>query len=117
MKIRSQIVVALLFLCSWRLPARADEVDEYVRAFINQRNIPGLSLAVVRDGKLVKAAGYGLANLELTSPATPETVYEIGSMTKQFTAEAILLLIEEGKLGLDDRWANTSADCRQRGRR
>ena len=101
MKIRSLIVTAL-FLCLLPTPARADEVDEYVRAFINKLHIPGLSLAVVRDGKLVKAAGYGLANLELNSPATPETVYEIGSITKQFTAEAILLLVEEGKLGLDD---------------
>lgn len=101
MKIRSQIV-AVLFLCLLPMPARADEVDEYVRAFINKLNIPGLSLAVVRDGRLVKAAGYGLANLELNAPATPETVYEIGSITKQFTAEAILLLVEEGKLGLDD---------------
>lgn len=102
MKIRSQIVLALLCLCSLPTPARADEVDEYVKAFIRKQNIPGLSLAVVRDGKLVKAAGYGLANLELNSPATSETVYEIGSMTKQFTAEAILLMVEEGKLSLDD---------------
>ena len=101
MKIKAQIVAAL-FLCLLPMSARADEVDEYVKAFINQRNIPGLSLAVVRDGKLVKAAGYGLANLELNVPATPETVYEIGSISKQFTAEAVLLLVEEGKLSLDD---------------
>jgi len=82
--------------------ARADGVDAYARGFIETRNIPGLSLAVVRDGKLVKAAGYGLANLELKSPATPQTVYEIGSITKQFTAQALMLLVEEGKLRLDD---------------
>lgn len=81
---------------------KADEVDQYVEAFIKKRKIPGLSLAVVQNGMLVKAAGYGLANLELNVPAKPETVYEIGSISKHFTAEAILLLVEEGKLGLDD---------------
>ncbi len=57
---------------------------------------------MVRDGQLVKAAGYGLANLESAAPATAETVYEIGSITKPFTAEAIMLLVEAGKLALDD---------------
>lgn len=97
--------VAFIILCSPLLAQstqKPDEVDQYVEAFIKKRGIPGLSLAVVRDGKLVKAAGYGLANLELNVPAKPETVYEIGSISKHFTAEAILLLAEEGKLKLDD---------------
>ena len=102
MKAHFPFVVSLLFLRALAVPARADEIDDYVKATISQRNIPGLSLAVVRDGRLVKAAGYGFANLELAAPATPETVYEIGSITKQFTAEAIMLLVQEGKLGLDD---------------
>ena len=93
----------LLFACPAPTVSHADEVDAYVTHFIQAKQIPGLSLSVVRDGKLVKAAGYGLANLELNSAATPETVYEIGSITKQFTAEAVLLLVEEGRLGLDDR--------------
>lgn len=97
--------VVFIILCSPLLAQstqKPDEVDQYVEAFIKKRGIPGLSLAVVRDGKLVKAAGYGLANLELSAPAKPETVYEIGSISKHFTAEAILLLAEEGKLKLDD---------------
>lgn len=102
MKNRNQLLVVLFILCLLAVTARADEVDKYVRSFIKTRNIPGLSLAVVRDGKLVKAAGYGLANLELNALATPQTVYEIGSITKQFTAQAIMLLVEEGRLGLDD---------------
>lgn len=101
-----RVVFVLVLLCSpWALAQstqKPDDVDQYVTAFIKKRNIPGLSLAVVRDGKLVKAAGYGLANLELNVPATPETVYEIGSISKHFTAEAVLLLVEDGKLGLDD---------------
>ena len=67
-------------------PTQADEVETHAAAFIDKHNIPGLSLAVVRDGKVVKAAGYGFANLELNSPATAETAWEIGSITKHFTA-------------------------------
>ena len=59
-------------------------------------------MAVVREGKVVKAAGYGFANLELRVPATPDTVYEIGSISKQFAAEAVMLLVEDGKLNLND---------------
>ena len=57
----------------------------------------------LQDGKAVKTAAYGLANLELNVPAKPETVFEIGSITKQFTAAGILLLAQEGKLSVDDR--------------
>jgi CubicO group peptidase (beta-lactamase class C family) len=64
--------------------------------------IPGISLAVVRDGRVIKAKGYGLADIEANSAATPRTVYEIGSMTKQFTATAVMMLVEEGKISLGD---------------
>lgn len=99
------VFVLILLVTPWTLAQsrqKPDEVDQYVEAFIKKRSIPGLSLAVVRDGKLVKVAGYGLANLELNVPAKPESVYEIGSISKHFTAEAILLLAEDGKLSLDD---------------
>jgi CubicO group peptidase (beta-lactamase class C family) len=98
-------LVLLILLYPSAAVTRADEIDIYARSFIAKRNIPGLSLAVVRAGKLIKVAGYGMANLELPVPAAPETVYEIGSITKQFTAEAVMLLVEEGKLGLDDTLA------------
>ena len=96
------MAVVLALMASASVSARADEVDAYARHFIESKQIPGLSLAVVRDGTLVKAAGYGVANLEWGSPATVETVYEIGSITKQFTAEAVMLLVEAGKLRLED---------------
>jgi CubicO group peptidase (beta-lactamase class C family) len=64
--------------------------------------VPGLSLAVIRDGKVIKIQGYGLANVENSVPATPDTAYLLASMTKQFTAAAIMMLEEEGKLALDD---------------
>jgi CubicO group peptidase (beta-lactamase class C family) len=79
-----------------------DPVDAYVQAQMRARNIPGLSLAVVRRGKVVKAAGYGMANVELSVAATQHTVYELASMTKPFTALAIMLLLHDGKLSLDD---------------
>lgn len=82
--------------------AGADLVDDYVRAQLESRHLPGVSVAVVKDGRIVRAEGYGLANLELRAPATSQTVYEIGSISKQFAADAILLLVEDGKLRLDD---------------
>ena len=81
----------------------ADRVDKYIKGQIEQRRIPGLTLKIIRDGKVVKTAAYGLANVELNVPAQPETVFEIGSVTKQFTAAGILLLAQEGKLSVDDK--------------
>ena len=82
--------------------ALSPKVDEAVTALMRSYKIPGTSIAVVRDGKIIKAAGYGLANVELNVPVTPETIFQAGSTGKQFLAAAILLLAEEGKLTLDD---------------
>lgn len=82
--------------------AQAGDVDAYVRAEMQKQQIPGLSLAVVRDGKIVKEQGYGLASIELNVPASAATVYQIGSVTKQFTAVGVLLLVDDGKIALDD---------------
>lgn len=65
-------------------------------------HIPGLSLAVVRDGKVIVARGYGLSNLELLVPVTENTVYHLASITKTFTAVAVMKLVEEGKISLAD---------------
>ena len=81
------------------------QVDTVVDAQRKAQKIPGVSLAVCRDGKIVKASGYGLANLEWEIPVTPETIFQTGSVGKQFTATAIMMLMEEGKLGLDDKIA------------
>lgn len=80
----------------------ADRVDRYVTAALAERRIPGLALAVLREGKVVHAKGYGLANVEHQVPARPETVFQSGSVGKQFTATLIMMLVEEGKVGLDD---------------
>jgi CubicO group peptidase (beta-lactamase class C family) len=78
-------------------------LDAYVKAEMLRNHIPGLSLAVVRDGQLVLAKGYGWANAELSVPARPDTVYQLASVTKQFTATAIMILVEEGKISLEDK--------------
>jgi CubicO group peptidase (beta-lactamase class C family) len=70
---------------------------------MQKRRIPGLALAVVKNGVVVKTHGYGIANLETDTPVTPETVFELASITKQFTAAAIMLLVEDVRVGLDDR--------------
>jgi CubicO group peptidase (beta-lactamase class C family) len=77
-------------------------VDSYIESQLRDQHIPGLALAVVHDSKLVKSQGYGLANIELNVPVKPETVFQLGSIGKQFTATAVLLLAEDGKLSLDD---------------
>jgi CubicO group peptidase (beta-lactamase class C family) len=96
--------LAALGLVLWAATsAVADHVDDYVRAVMAAKKIPGVSIAVVLDGEVVKAEGYGLANVELDVPATTDTIYQSGSTAKQFTAAGILLLAEEGELSLDDR--------------
>jgi len=94
-----------LFVLVWLTPAfaRADEVDDYVRAEMDRQHIPGLSLAVVKGGEIQKSASYGLANVETSLPVRPETVFQIQSITKTFTATGVMLLVEQEKIGLDDK--------------
>ena len=86
--------------------AHADKVDEYIEAAMLKQHIPGLSLGVVQGGKVVKIKAYGLANIELNVFATPSTVYQLQSITKSFVACGIALLVEDGKIGLDDKITN-----------
>ena len=93
-------LVTLLLL----LPAvHADQVDTYLKSQMQQHRIVGLTVKIIRDGKTIKTAAYGLANVELNVPAKPETVFEIGSITKQFTAAGILMLAQDGKLSVNDK--------------
>jgi CubicO group peptidase (beta-lactamase class C family) len=96
-------LLLLLALFCFSPPIRADKIDDYVRAQMNERHIPAAALAVVRAGKAVKIEAYGLANVELNVPATKDTVFEIGSVSKQITAAAVMLLVEEGKINLDEK--------------
>jgi CubicO group peptidase (beta-lactamase class C family) len=85
-----------------RAQAALDSVDRYVRAELARQRIPGMSVAVLRGDSVVLARGYGFANLEHRVPAADSTIYQSGSVGKQFTAAAIVTLAREGKLGLDD---------------
>jgi CubicO group peptidase (beta-lactamase class C family) len=82
--------------------AFADQVDDYLNAQMQEHRIPGLAIEVIQKGKAIKTAAYGLANIELNVPMKPETVFEIGSISKQFTAAGILLLQQDGKLSVAD---------------
>jgi CubicO group peptidase (beta-lactamase class C family) len=82
--------------------ASADQLDDYIKSEMTRQNVPGLALAIVRDGKMVRTGAYGKADLELDVPANVDNIFEIGSMTKQFTAVLAMMMVEEGKLKLDD---------------
>jgi CubicO group peptidase (beta-lactamase class C family) len=77
-------------------------VDAFVKAEMQRQKVPGLAIAVVGKRGLITAKGYGLANVEHRVPVTSETVFQSGSVGKQFTAAAVMLLVEDGKLTLED---------------
>jgi CubicO group peptidase (beta-lactamase class C family) len=79
-----------------------DPIDQYIQTVMKERQIPGLALLIARDGKIVRAKGYGFSNVELQAPVKPETLFQSGSMGKQFTATAVMKLVEQGKVQLDD---------------
>jgi CubicO group peptidase (beta-lactamase class C family) len=80
----------------------ASRVDRLVEKAMLDSQTPAISVGIARAGEIVLARGYGLSDVENRVAATENTVYRIGSVTKQFTAAAILLLVEDGKLSLDD---------------
>ena len=82
-------------------PSHADGVDNYLKAQMAARHIPGLSVAVVQDGKVVKTAAYGVSDVNAKTPVTLDTRFILGSCTKPFTAVAVLQLMEAGKVDLD----------------
>ena len=92
--------LCLMLVCAGA--GRADEVDDYILDRMNRQHIAGMSVAVLKAGKPLKVKGYGSANLELGTPVTPQTVFKIGSISKQFIAAGIVLLNKEGKVGYDD---------------
>src|SRR5918999_806080 len=83
-------------------PTLPDTVDRFIRAELARQRIPGMSVAVLRGDSVLLARGYGLASREQRLPATDSTPFAVGSVSKQFTAAAIVLLSQQGRLGLDD---------------
>lgn len=97
----SAATCALAALISAPLASLADAVDDYVNATLSNDHTPGLALAVVKNGTLLRAQGYGYANLEHRVPVHPDTIFQSASLGKMFTAVAVMLLVEDGKLQLD----------------
>ena len=82
--------------------AAPDELAKIVHAEMASQHIPGLALLVARNGQTLCAEGFGFANVELNVRVTPATIFQSGSVGKQFTATAVMMLVEAGKIGLDD---------------
>lgn len=97
------LVLSLWLLVFTVGSAHADHVDDFVKAEMKRQHIPAVSIVVLKNGAVVKAEAYGLADIEHGIPATPDTVFKIGSVSKQFLATGIMLLVQDGKLGLNDK--------------
>jgi CubicO group peptidase (beta-lactamase class C family) len=102
--LRRHVLAALLTLAvaPRAIAQPADAIDAFVTAEMTRQRVPGVALVVVRDGRIVKIAGYGVADREKNVPVGPNTVFKIGSVSKQFIAAGIMLLAQDGKLAVDD---------------
>ena len=98
---RVRVIVAAAVLLAG--PACADTVDAIVKDAKDRDGIPGIALLVIRAGRVERTGTYGIANVEHRVPVMRTTMFQTGSLGKQFTAAAVLLLAERGKLSLDDR--------------
>ena len=92
----------LLLSLAFSAPAFADKLDDAIQAEMQRTHIPGVSIAVVKDGKIIREQGYGVADLENDVKVTPATLFQSGSVGKTFTAALVMLLAQDGKLSLDD---------------
>jgi D-alanyl-D-alanine carboxypeptidase len=105
---KSLVTGSCLFSCSFFLGAQEipgalrEQVDALARKALSQSGAPSASIAIVQEGRITYAQAYGDARVEPRTPAAPAMRYSIGSISKQFTAAAVLLLAEDGKLSLDD---------------
>jgi len=92
---------AVLLLQTWLSPAHADALDDAVAREMKAHGISGVSLSVVKDGKIVKSKGYGQTDKEAGVPVTTKTLFQAGSISKPVSALGALVLVEKGKLSLD----------------
>jgi CubicO group peptidase (beta-lactamase class C family) len=113
------MTLACLVMNPDAVSAQEQEVDAYVSRVLAKQGLPGMSVAVLRGGKILMARGYGYASLELRAPATAQSLYGLGSISKQFAATAVMLLVEDGSVDLDqpisryvpglpDQWAKVT---------
>jgi D-alanyl-D-alanine carboxypeptidase len=99
-KLRFLLPLALTLVAA--APLRGQDIDNFVRGWIEKQHVPGAAIAVIKDGQLIKAEGYGLADVENRIPVRPDTVFKIGSLSKQFIAAGIMVLVQDGRLAVDD---------------
>ena len=83
------------------LPAPPDSLDRFIEERMEELRIPGLAVAIASNGRIIVARGYGVADVQNGAPVTAETRFDLASITKQFTAAGIMLLVEEGRIDLD----------------
>jgi CubicO group peptidase (beta-lactamase class C family) len=101
---RSICIGLALALFDYARPVQAQEyLDKVVESARKEFNIPGIAVAVVKDGEVVVSKGYGVRRVGDTAPVTPHTLFAIGSNTKLFTSVALAMLVDEGKIDWDDR--------------
>ena len=101
-KILIGLLATISLAATAALAKTADKIDAYIQSEMNRQHIPGVALGIYRDGHIERVRGYGLANVELDVKVKPETIFQSGSVGKQFTAMGIMMLVEEGKISLDD---------------
>jgi CubicO group peptidase (beta-lactamase class C family) len=104
---RTVLVFLLISAFSWaqappNVVSAPDDLDAYVARALQTFDVPGLAVAIVKDGKIVVAKGYGLRKLGATAPVDEHTLFGIGSNTKAFTTAALATLVDSGKLSWDD---------------
>ena len=97
-----QVVLAAEPATPSQAPPWMSEVDTFVRTEMQREHVPGVAVGVLSQGEIVVAKGYGESNVELSVPVTAQTVFQSGSVGKQFTAVAVMLQVEDGKLALED---------------
>jgi CubicO group peptidase (beta-lactamase class C family) len=96
--------------------ADADAVDAYLQAVMEKNQVPGVALAIVRDGQIERLSAYGLADLESEAKVGPDTAFQIASATKVFTGTLVMRLVQEGKLELDAPLSKYLPDAPRPGR-
>lgn len=100
---KNTVVLLSLFISLTSINANADDLDDFLRAQISERKIPGLQLAVIKNGKIVRQNSYGTANIQDNIAVTNNTVFPLNSITKAFVGVAMMQLVEQGKIDLDAR--------------
>src|ERR1700732_2589518 len=98
------VVVILVSIVEAQSPAAPPaDLDAYVQNSMKTFDVPGMAVAIVKDGKIAVAKGYGIRKLGDSTPVDEFTMFAIGSNTKAFTTAALATLVDQGKLSWDDR--------------